>query len=462
LTIVVIRRQILSLDYRGYAISNSSFVSDFRENYFNDVTNTIEDDKFIRRSRSADGGNGFIRHRKITFTHLIVLLTQGLTRSIQRELNSFYQKITGSDFSLQHVTKGAFTQARAKLNPTAFAELNQVGIQSFYKNAPYKTWRGFRLLSVDGSTAVLPKHKSIDAEFGITNFGPYADSPRSVARISMLYDVLNFTTLDARIDRYETCERALARKHFDYVDPVKDLLLLDRGYPSLPLMFEMQQRGIDYCIRMREDWWLEVRNMISAGEKDKIVTFKLAARDKDLLKQYNTTTDKIQCRLVVVDVPGGGTEVLCTSVLDKEKLPYECFAVLYHYRWNIEEGYKLYKSRMQLESFSGKTSHAVKQDFFAKVFMMTTTAVLAFPVDEKIKQEKENSRRKHHNKINRTNALSMVKEIISKVIIGKMIKSALVAVDKILKSTTEIIRPNRKFPRNKLKKKPPSMNYKQL
>jgi len=242
------------LDYRGYAISNSSFVSDFRENYFNDVTNTIEDDKFIRRSRSADGGNGFTRHRKITFTHLIVLLTQGLTRSIQRELNSFYQKITGSDFSLQHVTKGAFTQARAKLKPTAFAELNQVGIQSFYKNAPYKTWRGFRLLSVDGSTAVLPKHQSIVTEFGITNFGPYADSPRSVARISMLYDVLNFTTLDARIDRYDTCERALAKQHFDYIEPVKDLLLLDRGYPSLPLMFEMQQRCIDYCIRMREDW----------------------------------------------------------------------------------------------------------------------------------------------------------------------------------------------------------------
>lgn len=450
------------MDYRGYAISNSSFVSDFRENYFNDLTNTIEDDKFIRRSRSADGGNGFTRHRKITFTHLIVLLTQGLTRSIQRELNSFYQKITGSDFSLQHVTKGAFTQARAKLKPTAFAELNQVGIQSFYKNAPYKTWRGFRLLSVDGSTAVLPKHQSIVTEFGITNFGPYADSPRSVARISMLYDVLNFTTLDARIDRYDTCERALAKQHFDYIEPVKDLLLLDRGYPSLPLMFEMQQRGIDYCIRMREDWWLEVRHMIAAGQRDKIVTFKLAAKDKGLLKQYSTATDKIQCRLVVVDVPGGGTEVLCTSILDKEKLPYESFAILYHYRWNIEEGYKLYKNRMQLESFSGKTSHAVKQDFFAKVFMMTTTAVLAFPVDEKIKQEEENGRRKHPNKVNRTNALSLVKEIISSVIIGKMIKPALVAVDKILKSTTEIIRPNRKFPRNKIKKKPPSMNYKQL
>lgn len=450
------------MDYRGYAIAESSLLPDFRENYFNDLTNTIEDEKFISRSRSQDGGNGFSRHRKITFTHLIVLLTQGLTRSIQRELNSFYQKLTGSDFSLQHVTKGAFTQARAKLNPSAFAELNQVGINSFYKNAPYNTWRGYRLLSVDGSTAVLPNHKSVVEQFGTTNFGPNADSRRSVARISMLYDVLNFTTLDARIDRYDTCERELARKHFDYIEPAKDLLLLDRGYPSLSLMFEMQQRGIAYCMRMQEDWWLEVRKMIAIGEKDKIVTFKLAARDKELLKRYNSTNVDIQCRLVIVALPGGGKEVLCTSVLDKTKLPYECFVTLYHYRWNIEEGYKLYKCRMQLEAFSGKTALAVKQDFFAKVFMMTTTAVLAFPVDEKIKQEEKTSRRKHANKINRTNALSMVKEIISKVLINKVIRPALDALDKILKLTTEMVRPNRKFPRNKIKKKPPSMNYKQL
>jgi hypothetical protein len=341
-------------------------------------------------------------------------------------------------------------------------ELNQVGIRSFYQDAPYKTWQGFRLLAIDGSTAVLPKHASITEEFGVTNFGPYADSPRSVARMSMLYDVLNFTTLDAQIDRYDSCERELARKHLSFVEPSKDLLLMDRGYPSLPLMFELHQRGIDYCIRMREDWWLEVRKMIASAEKDKIVNFKLPAKDKELLKQFNTTKDKIKCRLVVVDLPEGGIEILCTSVLSRKILPYKSFVELYHYRWNIEEGYKLYKNRMQLEAFSGKTAQAVKQDFFAKVFMMTTTAVLAFPVEEKIKQEEQTSRRKHHQKINRTNALSMVREIISKIVIGKMIRPAIDAIDKILKSTTEIIRPNRKFQRNKIKKKPPSMNYKQL
>jgi hypothetical protein len=329
-------------------------------------------------------------------------------------------------------------------------------------------WLGYRLLSIDGSKAILPKHKSIEEEFGVVNFGPYVDSPRSIATVSMLYDVLNLLTLDVQLGRYETSEKELALNHLPRLQPGKDLLLLDRGYPGLGLMFELQSQGIDYCMRMRDDWWLEVRSMLANGERDKIVTFKLPPKDKHLLSKYATSADQIKCRLVAVDLEDGNKEVLCSSVLDDKKLPYECFFSLYHCRWNIEESYKLYKCRVKLEVFSGKTAKAIKQDIFAKAFMMTTMAVLAFPIEEKIKSEYEQSRkdglnaRKHPHKVNRTNALAMVREICSKLFIHKMFLPALDAFDKILIATTDIIRPDRKFPRNKIKKKPPSMNYKQL
>jgi hypothetical protein len=252
------------------------------------------------------------------------------------------------------------------LKPEAFVELNQVGIKSFYSNAPWRSFRGLRLLAIDGSTAVLPNHPSIREEFGTTNFGPYADSPRSVARTSVLYDVLNLTVLDARLGRYDKSEREMAQEHFDLAQPGKDLLVFDRGYPSLGLMFEMQSRGIDYLIRMREDWWLEVRKMVADGVKEKEVTFTLPANERWLLKKYNRTDNKIKCRLICVELENGGTEVLCTSITNKEILPYDCFAELYHFRWNIEEGYKLFKCRLQLEAFSGKTALAIKQGFFRK------------------------------------------------------------------------------------------------
>ncbi len=115
---------------------------------------------------------------------------------------------------------------------------------------------------------------------------------------------------------------------------------------------------------------------------------------------------------------------------------------------------------MDLEAFSGKTAIAVKQDFFAGIFMMTTAAVMAFPVAEELKKTVGISARKHSRQINKTNALSMVREMAVRLLVQRMFTPALRAFDTILKATTEIVRPNRKNPRKKITKKPKSMNYK--
>jgi hypothetical protein len=389
------------------------------------------------------------------------LLTQGLKRSLQRELNSFYQRLQRKNFLSQYVTKGAFSQARAKLKPEAFVELNQIGVNNFYRNAPWLNWRGFRLLAGDGSTAVLPAHPSVEKEFGLTGFGMYADSQRSVGRISLLYDVLNFITIDGQIASYDTDERSLLRQHLKCITPGNDLLILDRGYPSYGLMFELQALGIHYCIRLRDDWWLEVRKMLEEGKTEKEVVFHLPKNEKELRSSYPEADTAIRCRIIAITLADGGQQILCTS-LTEEQAPAACFGELYHFRWNIEEGYKLYKCRMALEAFSGKTALAVKQDFYAGIFMMTTAAVMAFPVAEEVKKLQPGADRKHPKQINRVNALSMVRETVTDLLNSKKVKSALKAFDNILRVTTEIVRPNRKVTRKKLKKKPPSMNYKRL
>jgi len=389
------------------------------------------------------------------------LLTQGLKRSLQRELNSFYQRLQRKNFLSQYVTKGAFSQARAKLKPEAFVELNQIGVNNFYRNAPWLNWRGFRLLAGDGSTAVLPAHPSVEKEFGLTGFGMYADSQRSVGRISLLYDVLNFITIDGQIASYDTDERSLLRQHLKCITPGNDLLILDRGYPSYGLMFELQALGIHYCIRLRDDWWLEVRKMLEEGKTEEEVVFHLPKNEKELRSSYPEADTAIRCRIIAITLADGGQQILCTS-LTEEQAPAACFGELYHFRWNIEEGYKLYKCRMALEAFSGKTALAVKQDFYAGIFMMTTAAVMAFPVAEEVKKLQPGADRKHPKQINRVNALSMVRETVTDLLNSKKVKSALKAFDNILRVTTEIVRPNRKVTRKKLKKKPPSMNYKRL
>ena len=383
--------------------------------------------------------------------------------SIQRELDRFYKEVTQSDFNIRAVTKGAFTQARAKLNPWAFKRLNEVAVDSFYNGAEYYVWHNMRLLAVDGTRLVLPNHPTVAEEFGVHQFGPKADSPRSLAMGSLLYDVLNQITIDSQIAPYASSERDLLMQHLDHVKP-GDLLLLDRGYPSFLLLFLLKAKGIEFCVRLKDDWWLKVKDFTESCDKERIVSFTLPKKDRAKLKDFPHMLDtEISCRLIKIELENGEKEVLCTSLTDTQTYLYEESEQLYHYRWNEEEAYKLLKNRIELEDFSGKTARAIKQDFHAKVFLMTLCAAYAHPIEEKVIAEYgTDQNRKHDQKINRTNAIANTMDILVPIFIRKKYKEALQALDKIIENTREIVRPGRSNPRNKKSKKHYSMNCKRL
>lgn len=392
-----------------------------------------------------------------------------LNRAIQRELDSFFKKIDSSDYTIREATKGAFSQARSKLNELGFIRLNEIAVDTFYEMSDYNTWNGHRLLSADGTRIMLPNHPSIKEEFGECSFGPNADSKRSMAIGSMLYDVLNQITIDAQLAPYKSInnkkssESALLKKHMTKLK-AGDLLLLDRGYPSFLLFFQLKAQKVEFTVRMKGSWWKSVREFRESGEKERIVTFTLPDKDKNKMAEYPASaSNPIKCRLVRVELDTGEIEILCTSLIDTKQYPHEQFKELYHYRWNEEEAYKLLKNRIELENFSGKTAKAVKQDFHAKMFLMTLSAAYAHPIEERVKQEfKADENRKYDQKINRTNAISMTKDILVGVFIKQQYEKALKAFDDIVYNTREIIRPNRKNERKHHQKKPYSMNYKRL
>ncbi len=173
-------------------------------------------------------------------------------------------------------------------------------------------------MAIDGSTLVLPNHPSIEQEFGSVLVGPNADVEKPMARISMLYDVLNFTTLDAQIGTYDTSERDLARKHLSATKPGEDLVIMDRGYSGFPLAFELQQQGVDYCIRGREDWWPEVKTMLKDGEVDKVIAIK-RNQQFQLFPKMKLFYDELICRIVIVSLPTGGLEILITPCWIKKR-----------------------------------------------------------------------------------------------------------------------------------------------
>jgi hypothetical protein len=404
----------------------------------------------------------FSRNRKLTIRKLIFFIMSFKT-ALQRDLDRFYKALSNSDFNIREVTKGALSQARSKLNPWAFRRLNEVAVNGFYREASYYVWYGMRVLAVDGTRLVLPKHKTVIEEFGEHFFGPKADSARSLAMGSMLYDVLNHLTVDAEIAPYSASERDLLMLHLDKVNK-GDLLLLDRGYPCFWLLFLLSAKGIEFCVRLKEDWWLQVKDFTESQEKERTVKFRLPKKDRGKLGDYPGTWDEeLTCRLVKVELESGEIEVLCTSLMDCEKYDREELGRLYHYRWNEEEAYKLLKARVELEAFSGKTAKAAKQDFHAKIFMMTMCAAYAHPIEEKVKTEYQADKdRKFQQQINKTNALSTVMDMSIPMFLKRKFQESLDAFDELVYNTREIVRPGRKLPRPKKPKKVHHMNYKPL
>jgi Transposase DDE domain len=327
-----------------------------------------EDFKMTHRSNKEH----FIRSCVITFSTLILLILNFMRRSLQVELNHF-----GKFMNLPIISKQAFSAARKKLLPTAFIELNKTLIGEFYSDNEFKTFLGYRLIVVDGSTLQLPEGNSIKEKYGTCS---NQKEGMSMARISHAYDPLNGVTLDAIMCPYKSCERTMALEHILNVPTSKDaedLYLFDRGYPFITLIFFLLFHKKDFVMRCSTGWLAAVNQVLKSGKRDVIIEINprmlFGEKRKDFQRRLPNVCLKsfIKIRVLIIDLSTGEKEILITSLLDKDIFEYKIFKDLYHLRWGGEENYKFHKVRVEIENFSGKTTHAIEQDFHGTVFTPT-------------------------------------------------------------------------------------------
>jgi hypothetical protein len=379
-------------------------------------------------------------------------------------MDSFFKDTENEHFNIRRITKSGFSRSRRKLAPEAFLELNDIIWRDFYKKLDYLGYHGHKMLAAGGTFLNLP---SIHEEFDRRGMGrgKKKDLPKSMCLLSALYDPVNYLTLDVQTGPTDGSEQELLLKHLPKVER-RDILLLDRGYPGTALFPGLQSKGIHFIVRMREHW-LPVKEFRESHKRDTIVTTTVPDKYFESYKQqFPSMKKEIKCRLVKIALENGQDEILATSLLDTAKYKLPEIGELYQIRWRTEEGYKMYKVRVQVEAFSGKTTTAIKQDIYAKAMMMTLCAALAFPIEERVIAEcsvgKRNGKVKHGRKINRTFAYWSPKCIVIGMFIKKTRRSALSVFDRQVAANTEIVRPGR---HHKRKRRPPRlyhMNYKDV
>jgi hypothetical protein len=381
-----------------------------------------------------------------------------LQRAIQRELDDFIKAIREPGSSLARVSKGAFCKARNKLKHGAFIALGEIILEDFYSNCPFrKTWKGYRLISTDGSTAEVPNSEALEKEFGVHTLRE--DGKKTcLARICEMYDPLNNLSIAGKIGPFVKGETALV---WDILNENKtfgkgDIFIFDRAFYSSALAFYLHERGTDFCFRVKRNWGV-VKKMVKNDDRDVILELTLHRKSRKRAQELGVTTKKMNCRLVWITLESGEEEFLLTSLTNTEKISVADLKELYFFRWGIEEKYKKLKHKVCIENFSGKSVESVYQDYYAKLFIINLTSVLIQPVDRVLEDK---PKKKFVHKVNYSEALAKMKFVPLSLFIKKQIEETIAILHQWFLKTTEPIRPGRKFKRPKLQKRKYPQNYK--
>lgn len=405
------------------------------------------DISFIERHKI--GTQSFTRERKLGFDKMMTMIIKKSSKSIQNSLNDMQLDLG----EVSSITNSAYTQARAKLNYTAFQEYATMASEMFYSDGEYEKYQGFRVLAIDGSVVTLPSSEDISSEFNPMNVRCQIEGFKkevSQARASVLFDVLNTMAVDASLtnknkneenDLIAYDERTLALEHLVYCTK-DDLVVMDRGYPSYELFVKYNQTS-NFLVRLKKTSFVKVKFLFDKHSEKKDVVLEIKAHKylKEMLKQEHLPS-KMKIRFVQVILDNGTVEVLATNVLDSKKLQTSSFKELYSKRWGIETYYDLIKNRLNLENFTGLTALAVKQDFYATVFLTNYEAMVTYDLNGELRETTQEN--KYVQKVNKAVSFNLIKHKVFDLLYNdEPIDVMLAQMEKLFLTNTIVMRPNR-------------------
>lgn len=379
-----------------------------------------------------------------TLLFMLNLLRKSLAIEIDNFLCHFDPESASKN--ARSLTTSAFIQNRQKIDPELFRHLSAVTVENFYtlENDNIQLFKGFRILAVDGSCITLPFTAELKKHYGVSRNQSKTEVVQ--ARLSVLYDVMNRLSLDARLSPLNAGERDLAMEHAHQWKN-NDLIIYDRGYPGYGFILEHLKGKVDYLIRVKTTESNVVRDFVASGKKS--ITTAIFPKQSQSFKDKEYDQDSaLKVRLVRVDLPDGEIEVLITSLLDSQKYPAKMFRQLYFFRWGIETFYDELKNKLKVEYFSGYSIQSIQQDLHCALFISNIQSVIVNDLQEELQQQCQT--RVYQYKINANLSYGFLKNRILELLfkeasLEKVFKEL---QDLFLKNTVPV-RNNRTNPRNK-------------
>jgi hypothetical protein len=418
--------------------------------FLNEISN-----ENVQRARYVESAKSFTRRRQLPFKRIVMLILNGLKRSLQVELQSFFERFSPG----QSCSKQAFCNQRIKLKPSFFHAWNQVLVSGFYHyyGDKVKQWKGMNLWAIDGSSVPLPELEDLKQSFGgATN--QQEGQVQVTARICVLYDVLNSIAIKGFLHPYTVSEEAVIPECLSGLALENKLLLFDRGYPSYWLMYLLMQKGAKFVMRVSSNANNAVKNFFVSPESDITIEWRPPYASLKKLRDMGFIISKhesIKIRMVKVVLDTGETEVLITNLYETDIYTQEDLKEVYHLRWGIETYYGYVKEELQLGQFSGIRQICIEQDFIANLFLFNLQSLIEKQTEPYV--EAIGSRRKYRYKINKNISWASLKNRVVRLFLQEDAHSILTELETLFENYLEPIRPGRKYPR--IKKRNPNVKY---
>ena len=334
------------------------------------------------------------------------------------------------DFDPKSPTSSAFVQCRAKIKSEAFYDLFHDFTSLSSKN---KLFKGYRLLSADGSDLHIPTNPEDKGSFHQNTKGT---KPYNLLHLNALYDLMNHTYTDAVIQRrFHMNEHSalidMAGKHAD--DPVRSIFIADRGYESYNNMAHITELGEKFLIRIRDskvgcmlsgldlpdkeyDLSFTFRLVCSQSNKiinmtktDKSVKFIPSSATFDYLprkrEKHDPSIYELPIRVVRFKISDDTYEVVATNLPDNEFSPSD-LKRLYAIRWGIETSFRDLKYTVGLLYFHAKKTESILQEIFARLIMYNFSQLVTSHVTIR------NGKRKHLYNVNFSQAVHICRNFL--------------------------------------------------
>jgi len=309
-------------------------------------------------------------HVVVYYVIALALYMQSSYREVLRCLLEGIQWLAGPSKAVDVAGNSGISQARTRLGWKPMKQLHDELVKPIAVAATRGAWyRGWRLISLDGSTLDVADEEANSKEFGRPG-ASRGTSAYPQLRFVALSEIGTHVLFGATMSDYRTGETTLARQVLPRLGKGM-LCLADRNFFSFQLWNEARATGADLLWRVKKNMRLPRETELPDGS----YLSQIYPSERDWRHKTNGVTVRvIDYQLVGVE---GAEPIyrLVTTVPEPEQGPAAELAALYHDRWEIETALDELKthlrgSRIVLRS---KTPDLVRQEFYG--LMMAHFAV---------------------------------------------------------------------------------------